>query len=64
MCQKVPEKYEMKTFKTTALIESRPVLTWDETDHDRTKALKTAMTQAKKGEEVDEDCLKVGQFLA
>ncbi|KAK4289806.1 hypothetical protein Pmani_037249 [Petrolisthes manimaculis] len=58
VCHKVPEKYDMKTFKTTALIESQPMLTWDETNPERRKALTAAMTRVKKGQELDDECLK------
>ncbi|KAK8397435.1 hypothetical protein O3P69_004879 [Scylla paramamosain] len=58
LCQTVPCSYKAKNFITTALQNTRPSLTWDETDPERYKALSSAMTQALKGGTLDEDRLK------
>ncbi|XP_071538313.1 ESF1 homolog [Panulirus ornatus] len=58
ICETVQKSYEVKAFITTALRDSRPVLTWDETDPERKRILSTAMNKALKGEALDDDYLK------
>ncbi|KAG7172494.1 ESF1-like [Homarus americanus] len=62
VCEMVPKTYEVKNFTTTALHDSRPILTWDETDPERQKILSNAMSKAMKGGDLDDGCLK--GFLA
>ncbi|KAG0716584.1 ESF1 [Chionoecetes opilio] len=62
LCQTIPRSYQAKNFVTTALQNTRPSLTWDETDPERCKALGTAMAEALKGGHLEEDRLK--NFLA
>ncbi|CAL4127306.1 unnamed protein product, partial [Meganyctiphanes norvegica] len=62
ICKEVPKTYEVRTFTTTALHDTRPTLTWDETNPDRKKTLGSAMNRAAKGEQIDQDQVKA--FLA
>lgn len=62
LCKEVPKSYEVRTFTTTALHDTRPTLTWDETNPDRKKTIGSAMNRATKGEQVDQD--QVMAFLA
>ncbi|XP_050696954.1 ESF1 homolog isoform X3 [Eriocheir sinensis] len=62
LCRAVPQSYRAKSFVTTALQSTRPALTWDETDPDRSKTLSTAMAQALKGGTVGDGELR--DFLA
>ena len=48
-----PDKYQPKTFFTTALQQGKVELTWDETDQSRTKALKDAYSKMEEGEEME-----------
>ena len=49
----------MKNFTTSALFDSNPVITWDETSAERKKDLNDVMSQIMKGEEPDYDRLEV-----
>ncbi|KAK7012347.1 pre-rRNA-processing protein esf1, partial [Halocaridina rubra] len=62
MCNTVPEFYEPKYFKTTALSNGQPTLSWDQTDPARQKAFAEAMKHAVKGNNVNEDYIK--NFIA
>ncbi|XP_066945515.1 uncharacterized protein [Macrobrachium rosenbergii] len=61
-CHDVPEFYEAKLFTTTALFDSQPTLTWDQTDPHRQKVLSNAMRNAMSGKEYNENYLK--NFIA
>ncbi|XP_076069362.1 ESF1 homolog [Oratosquilla oratoria] len=58
VCQGIPKSYEAKTFSTTALVDMRPTLTWDETNPERKKLMTNVMTKALKGEDIDDDTLR------
>ncbi|XP_068216075.1 uncharacterized protein [Palaemon carinicauda] len=62
VCEAVPEFYEAKMFTTTALFDSQPTLTWDQTDPHRQKVLSNAMRSAMTGKEYNENYLK--NFIA
>eukprot|EP00092_Neocalanus_flemingeri_P015832 GFUD01017137.1.p1 GENE.GFUD01017137.1~~GFUD01017137.1.p1 ORF type:complete len:658 (+),score=333.16 GFUD01017137.1:57-2030(+) len=48
-----PDKYQPKTFFTTALQQGKVELTWDEANLDRVKALKDAYSKMEEGEELE-----------
>jgi len=48
-----PEKYQPKTFFTTALQQSKVELTWDEEDSSRSKAMKDVFSKVSAGEDLD-----------
>lgn len=62
VCGTVPEFYEAKLFTTTALFDSQPTLTWDQTDPHRQKVLSNAMRNAMSGNKINEEYLK--NFIA
>ena len=48
-----PDKYQPKTFFTTALQQGKVELTWDEEDQNRAKAIKEAYTKMGEGEDIE-----------
>ena len=48
-----PDKYQPKTFFTTALQQGKVELTWDEEDQNRAKAIKEACTKMGEGEDIE-----------